>query len=507
MQKQHAIEAIETIIEYGKETRKAFAKQAIRAINANDRRFFGNISAKNEDQRDILDICQQWANVVKRPNAPTGNIEYGTGDLFDKGVLKLIEYPGKLIKHPPTEGQMVAKWRCFATKLTGGFYCLPGYLRPAVSQRGHYERCFFPVRTVNPESPVERDKARIVKNELFPAIKKDRDLFTDIQGEISFGQTSEIIAGLSQLDRMIVEDCEPAERGILRQGINHPPKSDCKISSLAAWLEIDSELAASLDDALRVIDPESAIRTKLISACSENPAEIVRLIALAKELDPLDDFGPESDKADKDDKDDEDDNPMDRGLSWLYATEEVEAAKEQERLADAWLTASGEVRFDRYSSKAKMIAYELMSEDRPLAAKRIAKKADNSEFNKLLAQIGNCRLVDINALRKEARTTGLLNGFSGVQQKKFWAISEAKKAELLKAKAEWVAAYPYTKTESYWLGKIKAAKSLKQVGYFWSQYYQAVAGAVDMGRPLFLEHILKDALIARKAELTKKGGN
>ena len=348
----------------------------------------------------------------------------------------------------------------------------------------------------------------------------DRDLFADIQGEISFGQTAEVIAGLSQLDRLIVEDCEPAEKGILRQGINNPPKSDCKISSLAAWLEIDPELAASLDDALRVIDPESAIRSRLVSACSESPAEIVRLVALAKELEPLEDtpqgesvrniednglYSYEAYRGEDEEADTEE--ASNHGLGWLYTTEEVEAAREREELADAWLTASGEIRFDRYSSEAKMLAYELMSEDRPLAAKKTAKKADNSEFSKLLAQVGNCRLADINALRKEARTTGMLYAFSGVQQKRFWSVSAAKKAELVKAKAEWVSRYPYTKTESYWLAKIKAAKSLKQVGFYWYQYHQAVAGAVDMGRPNFLEHILKDALIARKSELTKKGGS
>lgn len=376
---------------------------------------------------------------------------------------------------------------------------IPGFIPKGAWRQAFYGKEIFEIAKTAPVAPAG-----------------DGYVFRSVSDEISFGDPSGAISKLSQMERLILEDCQPAANdAVIRQSINKPAAAQCKIASLAEHLELDIELAARLDDAIRVIDPEGAIRQRLVRSCADDSTEVIRLIELAAQLEPLEDdelqAGPaavesplefEADSDDDDAPEDEDPGT----LGWLYTTPEVEMARKQEKMADAWLTAAGETRYDRYSSEAKMLAYELMSEDRPMARRKIAvaqTPEDKTAFAELMKLVGESRLADINKLRSQARTTELLGRFSGTQRATFWKISDEKKAELVAKKAAWVAAYPYSQLETFWLEKVRSAKTTKQLGFYWVQYYKALSGTVDMGRPAFLEHILRDALIARKLELTK----
>lgn len=362
------------------------------------------------------------------------------------------------------------------------------------------------------------------------------------------------VAGMSGLDRMIFEDGHNGSGGVQRQSINHPAGIACPVANLADLLDIKNRTAEKIHRALVIIDPDDNIRGKLtgeLLRVRRSPekfaAKAREFFALAEELDTADEHAAAPERVRQVERralmttDPRSciheqgeiqlrnfaetskqgayacfsaDTPRIAYIAGRYVAANPAELKahllsQQDHAAcevaldaefidpellpdpvDCWIDACGNERKDRYSKDCRFLQYVNINNDigRPLTMAEYM--AALTDYREIMAAIHDAKLKDLGKLRKAVMDKARLSGNSREQVNHFWSVSNARKRQLEAIRAAWVERYKrqLLAVEAKSLANVQACVSYKQACTFWGWIKE---GAVYLGRPAFVEHILK----------------
>ena len=373
---------------------------------------------------------------------------------------------------------------------------------------------------VRPDKPIIEDKlvnGRVLQYEASEwtdaePLGQDVGLFApdwDESGEAGEGMSCHL-HDLSGLDRLIVEDCDNRGGKVQRLAIavpHTPRRKDPEVLRKA--------LGCSFTDAHRLIVawgildetgrtwPElksMAIKLGFVKALEyfETLADDVQAVEYRPtELTGIDGDAPILPEVEAD---------------WIWRrTAPGKGQWEQAPPVNpVWLDKEGTEWIDSVDTSADMFQLVTINNDQgeplTLAEHKAALKAfwarqpHPKRFAQLCIAAQRAKIADLHKIRTALKTPGKLSWLSRAQSTRLWAIVNGRRRELDVIKSQWTRKLAATMTavERRTLTDMLAAKSVKQVGFYW---HQLLSGQVAGLRPRVLEHIIKPALAKRQRQL------